>query len=80
MTAELVAPVPPDAESIGFEEAFKRLEASVRSLEDDALSLDDALRLYEEGAALADRCAALLEAARLRLSRLTPGGTEVAVE
>ncbi len=81
MTAEgSEAPATSGAASMGFEEAFVRLEASVRKLEDDTLSLDDALRLYEEGAELADRCAALLEGARLRLTRLTPGGAEVAAE
>lgn len=73
-------PATSSAAAMGFEEAFKSLEAAVRRLEDNALTLDEALLLYEEGAGLADRCAALLEGARLRLTRLTPGGAEVAAE
>jgi exodeoxyribonuclease VII small subunit len=64
-------------DALDFEAAFARLEAAVRRLEDSGLPLDDALGVYEEGAALAARCSLLLESARLRLSRVTPAGTQL---
>jgi exodeoxyribonuclease VII small subunit len=59
-----------------FEAAFRRLEEVVRRLEGEGLSLDEALTAYEEGAALADYCAKMLESAELRLARLSPSGNE----
>ena len=54
----------------GFEEAFSKLEDTVRRLEDGNLSLDKATRLFEEGMRLAKRCNELLSSAELRVSRL----------
>lgn len=53
-----------------FEEAFSRLEGTVRRLEEGKLSLDEATRLFEEGMQLAKRCNELLSGAELRVSRL----------
>ena len=54
----------------GFEEAFSKLEETVRRLEDGNLSLDEATRLFEEGMRLAKRCNELLSSAELKVSRL----------
>jgi exodeoxyribonuclease VII small subunit len=53
-----------------FEEAFSRLEGTVRRLEEGKLALDEATRLFEEGMRLAKRCNELLSGAELRVSRL----------
>lgn len=58
-----------DAE-MSFEEAFDRLEATVRQLENGDLTIEEAVALYEQGMALAQLCQQRLDAAELRISRL----------
>jgi exodeoxyribonuclease VII small subunit len=53
-----------------FEDLYRRLEETVGKLEQGGLSLEESLKLYEEGMALAHRCQALLEAAEQRITRL----------
>ena len=53
-----------------IEEALTRLEAIADRLEDPALDLDEAVRLYEEGLSLYERCAKRLDAADLRITQL----------
>lgn len=53
-----------------IEEALKRLEAIADKLEDPDLDLDEAVRLYEEGLRLYERCAKKLDAAELRITHL----------
>ncbi|WP_322796924.1 exodeoxyribonuclease VII small subunit [Tepidiforma sp.] len=50
-----------------FEALYAELEARARRLEQGNLSLEDSLRLYEEGAALVERLRDLLERAELRV-------------
>ncbi len=53
-----------------IEEALSRLEAIAEKLEDPDLDLDEAVRLYEEGLRLYERCAKKLDAAELRITQL----------
>ncbi len=53
-----------------IEEALTRLEAIADRLEDPSLDLDEAVRLYEEGLGLYERCAKRLDAAELRITQL----------
>ena len=53
-----------------IEEALKRLEAIAEQLEDPELDLDKAVKLYEEGLRLYERCAKKLDAADLRITQL----------
>ncbi len=53
-----------------FEEGLQRLEEMVEELESGALSLDDSLARYEEGAALLKRCRNLLESAEKKIEVL----------
>jgi len=57
---------PPQA----VEAALARLEAIADRLEDPALELDAAVRLYEEGLRLYGECTARLDAADLRITQL----------
>lgn len=57
-------------EPANFEDAFSRLEETVRKLETGPLSLDDSTRLFEEGMGLAKRCNELLSATELKVTRL----------
>lgn len=53
-----------------FEEVYARLEEIVARLEQGGLPLDDAVALYEQGMALAQRCQEMLDAAELKVTRL----------
>jgi len=57
---------PPQA----VEATLARLEAIADRLEDPALELDAAVRLYEEGLRLYGECTARLDAAELRITQL----------
>lgn len=61
------------AEGLGFEEALAALEERVRRIESGELALEDALTLYEEGVALAERCHDQLDAAEERVTKLRQG-------
>ena len=55
---------------LSFEDAYNRLEETVRRLEEGGLSLSDATRLFEEGMHLARICNELLTSAEMRITRL----------
>ena len=63
----------PDDSELSFEEELARLEACVRQLESGDASLEAALRLYEEGMVLAERCQVRIEAAQERVAQLVRG-------
>jgi len=54
-----------------FEEALSRLEQIVQTLEAGNLPLEESLKAFEEGIALARFCAGQLEAAERRIELLT---------
>lgn len=58
-------------EKLSFEDAFSQLEQIVTSLERGVATIDDSLALYEQGKALADHCAQLLNQAELRIKLLS---------
>lgn len=53
-----------------FEEALTRLEKIVEELEDDSISLEKSIELYEEGIELSKLCAKTLEDAELRIQKV----------
>jgi exodeoxyribonuclease VII small subunit len=66
----------PLAESASFETSMLRLETVVERLEDGELSLEDALRLFEEGVALTRQCGERLSDAERRIEVLMQQGGE----
>jgi len=56
---------------IKFEDALGRLEQIVDQLEGGDLPLEQSLKVFEEGVALARRCAKYLEEAEKRIEILT---------
>jgi exodeoxyribonuclease VII small subunit len=58
-------------QDIKFEDALQRLEQIVDQLEAGDLPLEDSLKVFEEGVALARRCAKYLEEAEKRIELLT---------
>lgn len=55
-----------DTQPTSYEAAFNALQEIISKLEDGELSLEESLKLYEEGKKLSDQCAKLLEQAQLR--------------
>jgi exodeoxyribonuclease VII small subunit len=60
-----------ESAGMSFEQAFTTLEDTVGKLESGGLTLEQAVALYEEGMRLAQLCGRQLDAAELRVSRLT---------
>lgn len=64
-----------------FEEKMQKLSAITAQLEEGGLELEDAIRLYGEGAKLAENCMKELEQAKLTVAEYSkqqsaPDGTE----
>jgi len=53
-----------------FEEAFKRLEVIVGNLESGDLSLEESMKLFEEGIGLTEACKLRLEDAEQKIQLL----------
>ncbi len=53
-----------------FEQALSRLEEIVDELEDESISLEDTIKLYEEGIKLSKICTETLEQAELRIEKV----------
>lgn len=56
--------------NLSFEQAYSELETIVSKLENNDLSLEESLALYERGQALSRYCGDLLEKAELRLQEV----------
>ncbi|MBQ9413693.1 MAG: exodeoxyribonuclease VII small subunit [Clostridia bacterium] len=66
-----------------FEQAMSRIEQIVQTLESGRCTLDDSMKLFEEGAKLTDFCQRALRSAEQKIVKLTSAetgdGTEVTV-
>ena len=58
---------------LSFEAALSRLDEIVRGLEEGDVSLDDSMKMFEEGTKLIRRCTALLDKAEQQVVRLKKG-------
>lgn len=58
------------SETSDFEGAFGSLQEAIGQLERGGLSLEASIMTFERGMALANRCAEILEAAELRVTRV----------
>jgi len=63
-------PTQKPVEELTYEEALAELEQTVELLEGEQNPLDDAMKLFERGQALAAHCGVLLEAAQLKVQKL----------
>lgn len=54
-----------------FEQSLERLEEIAALLEQGNAPLEDALKLYEEGTALAAECSRTLNAAQIKITELS---------
>ncbi len=64
-------PDQPAVEGLSYENALAELETIVASLETNKLPLEESMRLFERGQALARRCVELLDKAELRVKQLS---------
>ncbi len=53
-----------------YEQALKKLEEIVNKLESGSISLDESIKLFEEGTKLADLCNTKLNAAEQKFTEL----------
>lgn len=56
-----------DREALSFEDAVAQLESIVKRLESEGTSLDDSLRLFEEGVRLSRHCSSKLDEAEKKV-------------
>ena len=65
-----------------FEQALQRLDEIVKQMETGNISLEDSLRLFEEGTTLVRQCGTQLDEAELKIVRLMkgPDGNPVELE
>lgn len=62
---------PKSVEKLSYEEAFGELEKIVLALESGEQPLEEALTLFERGQGLAKHCSELLDAAELKVTKLS---------
>ena len=58
---------------LSFEDGLKRLETIVKALEGGNVSLDDSIKMFEEGVSLSAHCNKLLETAQQKVFVLVNG-------
>ncbi|TLY27643.1 MAG: exodeoxyribonuclease VII small subunit [Ignavibacteria bacterium] len=56
---------------VGFEHSLKRLQQIVETLEEGSVSLEDVMKIYEEGVELSKQCLTQLQQVELRLKKLS---------
>lgn len=56
--------------ALSYEEAMTKLEEIVTQLENGSLSLEDALKLFEEGTGLANACHKMLDEAEQKITQI----------
>lgn len=78
-SAKIQAAAPDALSELPFEEALRRLESVVETMESDELPLENLLARYEEGVRLLAACQAKLAAAEVTISQLqqSPSGLPV---
>jgi exodeoxyribonuclease VII small subunit len=65
---------PKPIDKLSYEQALKDLGIITDKLENDSPALEESMKLFERGQALALHCAKLLENAELRVQQLTEQG------
>ena len=63
-----------------FESSMARLEQIVRAMERGDVSLEESLKLFQEGTELVQSCGKLLDEAELRVTKITAAADGTPVE
>ena len=61
-------------ETMSFEEGLKELESIVTRMEEGEISLEDSVKFYERGIFLQKRLTSQLDAAKLRIQKVSSDG------
>lgn len=69
-----------EIENENFEELIEKLEAITNKLENDKLSLDESVALFEEGMKLSKKCNTKLEEAEKKITMLINENGEISEE
>lgn len=64
-------PKQPPVEKLSFEHAMQELEHLVEQIESGEIGLEEAIRRYERGISLIQRCRTVLDSAEQRIAELT---------
>ena len=62
-----------------FEESFQKLEDIIRKLENDDVSLEESIEMYEEGMKLVSACSEKLDTVDKRFKKLVKNGGNTAI-
>lgn len=62
------------SKDISYEDAMKRIDEIINSLENGEISLDDALKLFEEGTTLTNLCYKKLKDAEQKITEIKVDG------
>lgn len=65
-----------EKERLSFEKALSRLETIIEKLDDESISLEESIELYEEGITLSKKCTKTLEDAELRIEKVNEEHSE----
>lgn len=65
-----------EKERLSFEEALKTLESIVEQLENNEITLEDSVKLYEEGVKMSKFCTEILEQAELRIEQVNEANSQ----
>lgn len=69
-----------ETENENFEELIEKLEAITNKLENDKLSLDESVALFEDGMKLSKKCNTKLEEAEKKITMLINENGEISEE
>lgn len=61
-------------EELNYEQSFEELRKTVAELESGEHALEESVKLFERGQALAERCAQLLKDAELKVREISESG------
>jgi len=64
------------SEEISFEEYLKKLESIVQQLEEGELTLDESVKLYEEGISISKLCLDKLNKTKQKIEKLVVEGED----
>jgi exodeoxyribonuclease VII small subunit len=67
-----MAKIRSEIDKLNYEDAYSELEEIVGRLENDQISLEESMQLFERGQALSNHCSKLLENAELKLRSIQP--------
>ena len=68
------------AENMNFEQALDRLDQIVKKLESGETSLDQSMKLFEEGIALSGACNQMLKNAKQKVETLIDNGGKLEIK